>query len=186
MNTSSYCHWMIFWLFFFVHFNPTSSLSSICIWFLLCSSFFILHHAHDKMTKTQYDWYWYTGLPTPNIGCQTTTQSTWLWSPQNSPSLTQSLDPALEPFQWPSPLPTIQSSGLPELRTQGVVRPLCRSLVLSKGSSKLLQQDHPNLELPFIEPLPQTFQGSHLLQPERGSLLHHPPASQQHCPTEFS
>ena len=59
-----------------------------------------------------------TSLPTPNIICQTAIQSTWLPGYQNSPSLVQPLDFALEPPQQPS-LP-------PPLKVQDFLNPKCK------------------------------------------------------------
>ena len=35
--------------------------------------FHMLHPAHNNMTRTQFDWCWYTGLPIPDISCWTAT-----------------------------------------------------------------------------------------------------------------
>ena len=61
-------------------------------------------HAHEQMTRTQFDWYYRT----PN------NSSTGLLTSRNSPVVVPlHLDPVLEPLLPPLNAPTTQSSGLP-------------------------------------------------------------------------
>ena len=107
--------------YFWSVFDPTSSLSFLYPFsfmsILLMSFAFMFQSCSQHTTRTQFDWY-STGLPTPNIGCQTATRSTWLPNPQNSPSLLRPPNPALELLWRPSLAPTIQSSRLPRHRAQ--------------------------------------------------------------------
>ena len=136
-----------------------------------------------QTTRTQFDWW---------LGYQTIYSQhwlldhhmiTWLQSPQNSPSLIQPPNPVLEPLRRPSLLPTNQSSGLPEHKVQVGVRWPYKNPDWSQGLSEVLQQDLPNLKLPFVEPHPWTFQRMSLFQLEQGSSEHQPPGSQWHHPT---
>ena len=178
-------HQTLFFALLFCPFWPNFFTLFHSYFFLFLCSIFFMHHSHSQQHNKDTIWLALVHQATYSqhqlLDCH---MITWLQSPWNSPSPIQPLDLVLELPPWPSPLPTAQSSGLPEPGTQGVVCSLCECLGLLKGSSELLQQDCPNLEPPFIKPLPQTLQGNHRLQLEQGRSLHHPPASQWHRPTE--
>ena len=155
----------------------------------LLNTFLIIHflsyvyHTHEQITRTQTNWY-YTGLPTLEISCQTTTQSTWLLKTQNNPIPLQSPDPVLELPWLPSPAPIVQSSRLPGHRAQVGVCPLHEDLSWSQGSSSVPQQDLPDRLPPFDKPCPWILWGMCQTLLEQGSSWHQPPGSQRHHPME--
>ena len=82
----------------FTFLTPSFSLMLIPVMFM-----FYADHAHEQMTRTQFDWY----DRTPNDS------STGLPTSRNSPVVVPHLDPALEPLPPPPNAPTTQSSRLP-------------------------------------------------------------------------
>ena len=112
------CHRTLSLLYFFVHFRPNFTshslphLSPLCLSLLCLPSY--AFHTHEQMTRTRFDWYYWT----PN------NSSTGLPTSQNSPVVVPSHpDPALEPPLLPPNAPTTQSSGLPEHGARVGVRP---------------------------------------------------------------
>ena len=174
----------IFTLLFRSIFDPTSSLSllipfSFTYVYLSYASSHSWQNNKDTIWlvtvyQTIYSWHWLSD-------CHTIT---WLWSPRNSPSLMQPPNPVLEPLWRPALAPINQSSGLPKHGVWVGVHQLHKDPNWLQGSSKVPQQDLPNLELPFVKPHPQTFWGTSLFWPEQGRSVHQPPGSQWHCPTE--
>ena len=118
---SAHCHQTLFLLaFFFCPFSTqlyfTFLTPPFSLMLILVMLFPLCLHAHERTTRTRFDWYYRT----PN------NLSTGLPTSQNSPVVVPPHpDPALEPPLPPPNTPTTQSSRLPGHGAQVGVHPSC-------------------------------------------------------------